>query len=178
MYFVVKGTVARDLPPFHQKYPPRSMIHILSWFHIYLFGFIFGELLEFKSDSCIRKWGVIMQPGVKSKNCRRLPGPLKGQSGKKITWGTYYLHRSFWFLWNKIKRTGEKISWNSFCNGKRYKNKVMRNFVTPKSHGIPRNSAEFYEFRNTEFRVIPRNLGQFRILYGIYGSKKNIRNSV
>ncbi len=34
MYFVVKGTVARDLPHFHQKYPPRSMIHILSWFHI------------------------------------------------------------------------------------------------------------------------------------------------
>ncbi len=54
----------------------------------------------------------------------------------------------------------------------------MWNFVTPKSHGIPRNSAEFYEFRNTEFRVIPRNLGQFRILYGIYGIKKNIRNSV
>ncbi len=54
----------------------------------------------------------------------------------------------------------------------------MRNFLTPKSHGIPRNSAEFFEFRNTEFRVIPRNLGQFRILYGIYGIKKNIRNSV
>ncbi len=30
MYFVVKGTVARDLPPFHRKYPSRSMIHILS----------------------------------------------------------------------------------------------------------------------------------------------------
>ncbi len=36
----------------------------------------------------------------------------------------------------------------------------MRNFVTPKSHGIP------------------RNLGQFRILYGLYGIKKNIQNSV
>ncbi len=48
-----------------------------------------------KSDSCIREWGVIMQPEVKSKNCRRLPGPLKGQSGKKITYGgAYYLHRS------------------------------------------------------------------------------------
>ncbi len=34
----------------------------------------------------------IMQPGVNSKNFGRLPGPLKGQSGKKIT---YYLHRSF-----------------------------------------------------------------------------------
>jgi hypothetical protein len=29
----------------------------------------------------------IMQPEVKSKNFGRLPGPLKGQSGKKITFG-------------------------------------------------------------------------------------------
>ncbi len=44
-----------------------------------------------------------------------------------------------------------------------------------------RNSAkfrEFNEFRDTEFRIIPRNFEQFRIVYGIYGIKKNIRNSV
>jgi hypothetical protein len=51
----------------------------------------------------------------------------------------------------------------------------MGNFVTPKIHGIPRNSVEFYEFRYTEFRVIPRNLGQFRLLYGI---KQNVLNSL
>ncbi len=56
-----------------------------------------------KSDSCIREWGVIMQPGVRSKNCRRLPGPLKGQSGtKNHIWGAYYLHRSF-FIFYEIK---------------------------------------------------------------------------
>jgi hypothetical protein len=41
-----------------------------------------------------------------------------------------------------------------------------------------RNSAEFDEFCNMEFRIIPRNFGQFRIVYGIYGIEKNIRNSV
>ncbi len=35
-----------------------------------------------------------------------------------------------------------------------------------------RNSTEFNEFRNTEFCVIPRNLGQFCILYGINGILK------
>ncbi len=37
-------------------------------------------------------------------------------------------------------------------------------FCDTKSHGIPQNSAKFDEFRNTEFRVIPRNLGRFRIV--------------
>jgi hypothetical protein len=37
------------------------------------------------------------------------------------------------------------------------------------SHQKLQNSADFDKFRNTEFRVIPRNSGQFRILYGIYG---------
>jgi hypothetical protein len=41
--------------------------------------------------------------------------------------------------------------------------------------GIPRNSAAF---RDTEFRIIPRNFWQFRVAYGIYGSNKNVRNSV
>jgi hypothetical protein len=40
------------------------------------------------------------------------------------------------------------------------------------------NSADLAAFRDTEFRIIPRNFWQFRIAYGMYGSKKNIRNSV
>jgi hypothetical protein len=44
-----------------------------------------------------------------------------------------------------------------------------------KFRGIQRNSAAF---RDTEFRIIPRNFRQFRMTYGIYGSKKNVRNSV
>jgi hypothetical protein len=39
---------------------------------------------------------------------------------------------------------------------------------------IPWNSAAF---RDTEFRIIPRNFRQFRMAYGIYGSNKNVRNS-
>jgi hypothetical protein len=42
-----------------------------------------------------------MQPGVKSKNCRRLPGPLKGQSGKKS-------HRSFLFFYEIKSKELEK----------------------------------------------------------------------
>jgi hypothetical protein len=41
--------------------------------------------------------------------------------------------------------------------------------------GILRNLAAF---RDTEFRIIPRNFRQFRMAYGIYGSNKNVRNSV
>jgi hypothetical protein len=52
---------------------------------------------------------------------------------------------------------------------------IMRNSVQSKIHGIPRNSAAF---RDTEFRIIPRNFQQFRMAYGIYGSNKNVRNSV
>jgi hypothetical protein len=55
---------------------------------------------------------------------------------------------------------------------------IMRNSVQNKLmefRGIPRNSVAF---RDTEFRIIPRNFWQFRIAYGIYGSNKNIRNSV
>jgi hypothetical protein len=48
----------------------------------------------------------------------------------------------------------------------------MRNSVQSK---IPRNSAAF---RDTEFRIIPRNFRQFHMAYGIYGSNKNVRNSV
>jgi hypothetical protein len=48
----------------------------------------------------------------------------------------------------------------------------MRNSVQSK---IPRNSAAF---RDTEFRIIPRNFRRFRMAYGIYGSNKNVRNSV
>ncbi len=62
-----------------------------------------------------------------------------------------------------------------FLQWKKIKEKSYAEFRDTKSHGIPRNSAEFDTFRNTEFRVNPRNLGQFRILYGI---KKKIRNSV
>jgi hypothetical protein len=96
-----------------------------------------------------------MQPGVKSKNCRILPGSLKGQSGKKITNGGPTTYTGlFDFLSNKIKRTGEKMSRNSFCNGKRYKNKVMRNFVTPKSHGIPYTIRNIRNLeKHTEFRI-------------------------
>jgi hypothetical protein len=49
---------------------------------------------------------------------------------------------------------------------------IMRNSVQSK---IPRNSAAF---RDTEFRIIPRNFRQFSMAYGIYGSNKNVRNSV
>ncbi len=101
---------------------------------------------EFRIPSNLATAFCIMQPGVKSKNFGRLPWPLKGQSGKKNhIWGTYYLLPTkvfLIFLWNKIKRTGEEMSWNSFYSGRRKKNKVMRNFVTPKV---------------TKFREIPRN---------------------
>ncbi len=36
----------------------------------------------------------------------------------------------------------------------------------------------YAEFRDTKSHGIPRNSGQFRILYGIFGIKKKIRNSV
>jgi hypothetical protein len=49
---------------------------------------------------------------------------------------------------------------------------IMRNSVQSK---IPQHSAAF---RDTEFRIIPRNFRQFRMAYGIYGSNKNVRNSV
>jgi hypothetical protein len=52
---------------------------------------------------------------------------------------------------------------------------IVPNSAETKHYGIPRNSAAF---RDTEFRIIPRNFWQFRIAYGMYGSKKNIRNSV
>jgi hypothetical protein len=51
----------------------------------------------------------------------------------------------------------------------------MQNSVQSK---IPRNSAEFGRICDTEFRIIPRNFRQFRMAYGIYGSNKNVRNSV
>jgi len=51
-------------------------------------------------------------------------------------------------------------------------------FLSPKSHGIPRDTAEFRVGSHTEFRLLPRNFGYFRIVYGIYEIKKNIRNSV
>ncbi len=47
-----KGTVARDFRPpffFHQKYPPRILIHVQILF--YLFGFRFVEFFELKVDS-------------------------------------------------------------------------------------------------------------------------------
>ncbi len=47
---------------------------------------------EFRIPSNLATAFCIMQPGIKSKNFGRLPGPLKGQSGKKNhIWGTYYL---------------------------------------------------------------------------------------
>jgi hypothetical protein len=52
---------------------------------------------------------------------------------------------------------------------------IIPNSSQTEQYRIPRNSAAF---RDTEFRIIPRNFGQFRIAYGICGSKKNIRNSV
>jgi hypothetical protein len=56
----------------------------------------------------------------------------------------------------------------------------MYRIYTHQNHGIPRN---FVKFRDTKFRIIPRNFGQFRREYGIYGSKKHYgiprwRNSV
>ncbi len=52
---------------------------------------------EFCIPSNLATAFCIMQSEVKSQNFGRLPGPLKGQSGKKITYGgpTYYLHWSF-----------------------------------------------------------------------------------
>jgi hypothetical protein len=44
-----------------------------------------------------------------------------------------------------------------------------------KFRGFTQNSAAL---RDTEFRIIPRNFRQFRMAYGIYGSNKNVRNSV
>jgi hypothetical protein len=41
-------------------------------------------------------------------------------------------------------------------------------------NSVQSNSAAF---RDTEFRIIPRNFRQFRMAYGIYGSN-NVRNSV
>jgi hypothetical protein len=34
------------------------------------------------------------------------------------------------------------------------------------------------ELRDTEFRILPRNFREFRIAYGMFGSKKKVRNSV
>jgi hypothetical protein len=49
-FWSVKGTVARDFPPFfHQKYPPWTLIHILIFF--FKFGSKFVELLQLKFDS-------------------------------------------------------------------------------------------------------------------------------
>jgi hypothetical protein len=61
---------------------------------------------EFRIPSNLATAFCILQPGVKSKNFGRLPGPLKGQSGKKkITYIGFLI-----FLRNKIKRTGEKMA--------------------------------------------------------------------
>jgi hypothetical protein len=68
----LKGKVARDFPPpffFHQKYPPWTMIHILSFFK---FGFEVVELLQLQFDSPLhhaeesQSHRCILQRGVKS----------------------------------------------------------------------------------------------------------------
>jgi hypothetical protein len=54
----------------------------------------------------------------------------------------------------------------------------MASYSPRKFPEIVRNSAESKKlrnsaaFRDTEFRIIPRNFWQFRIAYGMYGSKK------
>ncbi len=61
---------------------------------------------EFRIPSNLATAFCIMQPGIKSKNFGRLPGPLKGRSGKKN-----HLHRLFDFFY-EIKSKELEKKWN------------------------------------------------------------------
>jgi hypothetical protein len=98
--------------------------------------------------------------GVKNRKSSQIRSP-----NQKGPWGVIWWKKQM----SKISCQG---TFNSFLRRSVSYYPIMPNSVQSK---FPRNSAAF---RYTEFRIIPRNFRQFRMAYGIYGSNKNVRNSV